>query len=898
MNMHKLQKLFALILTFVIVLTIAAPVGVNAADSAWEIQEDTGIFWVKTADSEAAYDDLQAQIRLFSSELAEKLGISAPGITYGEAAQAGDNDILLVLDSTSGVAAEGYRVTAADSSVTITASDANGLFYGCRYLIKELLRSGSVASASDAPYVGERAVSLDNGRKYFTVDWIKELIREMSWANMNALVLHFSEDMGLGIESKLYPWLNGRDGRLCVQANVSETCDTRYLTQEEVAEIVEYAKLYHIEVIPSLDSPGHMNYIVKKFQQYCADQGFSFEYDGKTYTVSAGYEIGNYYHYNEQTAVVQGSSVSKDTYALNTSRCIDISDEVAVAFTKSLIEEYAQLFHDLGCTTFDIGGDELLGWGSSVDSNVSKWKQLTHWEDYAQDRTGNSNAVAYDAFLLYMNDLNALVRDLGYTSVRMWNDCALLSSNTGWTGVVELDTNIDIWYWTATGNNYATYADAGHKVHNILGDYNYYAMTANYFSDSRSDFKKAYEDQIYVYWNPYVYGDGGSAAWSDARILGGAFGIWCDNPTLRTEEQVMDEALPLIRANAAKSWYPTTDRVDYAAYTANWTTYGNAPAGTIAAPEVYVIPDLTALQAAVDAYATVDGTLYIEESFTAYTEAVDVGKLLLASAKPIQADVDAVLKAIQDARAELALLPTADTTELEALIAAYEQADGELYTTDSFAAYTDAVNAAKTLLESNAYTQADVDAAVESIQNAEAALAEKPKADISALNAAISVYEQTDAGLYSAGSYAAYTGAVMAARDLLETGAYTQEDVDSALAALANAREALLGAGEGVECILAGSAQSSCVSVNRVATFTISTEKNVETAGVRVFDENGREITPTRCALNTRNTKRDIHTFIFKVTAADRGTRTYTVYAVLADGTLSADAVQITIQVR
>lgn len=832
MKTNMFRKPMVLFLAIVMTFSLLPPITTNA-ESNWTLKSDTEIFWV---DGDVTNEALASQVRLFSSELAEKVTGAARPITCGEQSEAGENDILLVLDNTEDIPAEGFNLVIENNNLIITASDSDGLFYGCRYLIKELLRTGSVSEAEDAPHVAERAVSLDNGRKYFTVAWIKELIREMSWANMNALVLHFSEDMGLGIESRLYPWLNGRDGRLCVQANVSEECDVRYLTQNEVAEIVEYAKLYHIEVIPSLDSPGHMNYIVRKFQEHCADQGFSFQYDGETYTVPAGSQIGNYYHYNGQTAVVQGSSVPKDTYALNTSRGIDISNEVATAFTKSLIEEYAKLFHNLGCTTFDIGGDELLGWGSSVDSSVSKWKQLDHWKAYAIERTGNSNAVAYDAFLLYMNDLNALVRELGYTSVRMWNDCVLLSSSTtGWNKVVELDTNIDIWYWTKNSNKYATYADAGYEVINILGDYNYYAMTSNYFSESRSDFAYSYADQIYNYWNPYEYNivTGSSrdyAEWNDSRVLGGAFGIWCDNPTLRTEEQIMDEALPLIRANAAKGWYPGAHGLaDYDTYTANWKTYGDAPAGTTAAPEIYTSPDLTALEAAVAEFETVDSTLYSAETYAAYTAAVDAGRALLTAEKPTQAQADAALKAIQEAKA---------------------------------------------------------------------ALTETPKTDPTALNAAISAYEQTNSTQYTTGSFAVYTARVNAARNLLETGVYTQEDLAAALAAIDAARDSLVLAAEGVECIIGGSAQSTRVSVNKVATFTISTEKHVATTGLRVFDETGKEITATRSALNTRNTKRDIHTFIFKVTAADRGTHTYTVCVVLADGSLSADTIQITIQVR
>ena len=825
MNFTKLHKLFALILTLAMVMTMTAPIGVNAAEETWEMQNDTAIFLVKNTDTEKNFDALCAQVRLFSSELAEKVTGTPLNITYGDAEDAGVNDIILMLNSAEGLDAQGFKVDVEDGAVEITASDADGLFYGCRYLIKELLRVECVAEKEDAPYVAERAVSLDNGRKYFTVDWIKELIREMSWANMNTLVLHFSEDMGLGIESKLYPWLNGRDGTLCTQAEVST--DNTVLTHNEVKEIVEYANLYHIAIIPSLDSPGHMNYIVKKFNEKCATEDFSFTYDGKTYTAAAGSEIGNYYHYNGQTSIVKGSR--NTAY----SRGIDISDEVAVAFTKSLITEYATLFYDLGCTKFDIGGDELLGWGSAIVSGINKWEQLDHWKEYAQNRTGSSNAVAYDAFLLYMNDLNNLVRELGYTSVRMWNDDALRSSDTGWTGVVELDTDIDIWFWSKGTNKYATYADAGYEVYNILGDYNYYAMTSGYFSSSRSDFAYAYADQIYNYWNPFEFNivteTRDYADWDDARVLGGAFGIWCDNPTLKTQTEVMTEALPLIRANAAKTWYPTTDRVDYTTFTSNWELYGNAPAGTTVAPEIYVIPDLTALEAAVEEYAAVDGTQYTEDSYAAYTEAVEAAEAVLALENPTQEQADAALKAIQDAKA---------------------------------------------------------------------VLTEKPKADISALNAAISEYEQENAALYTADSFAAYTNTVNDARNLLESGAYTQETVDTALAAVKSAKDALVSAQGTVECIISGTARATRVTAGKTVSLTVGVEKSAETVGLLVFDENGKEITPQSTSTNTRKSDRNTHTVVFKVTAADRGTHVYTVYAVLADGTMSADFVQFTIQVR
>ncbi len=384
--------------------------------------------------------------------------------------------------------------------------------------------------------VPERAVLLDCGRKYFTPEWLGRFIEEISAVGMNALILHFSEEMGLGIESRTYPWLAGRDGALCVSAEV-ET-DGRYLTQAEVRHIAATAKRCGVELIPSFDSPGHMNYIVKKYNEH--------------YGLSGEKGIGNFFHFRGRTAIVQGSR--NTSY----SRGIDISNAAAVEFVRSLITEYAVFFRELGCTCFDIGGDELLGWGESLEPSVPKWQQLDHWKKYAVDRSKNSNAVAYDAFMYYMNDLYELVSGLGYTSVRMWNDDALRSADTGWDRVVELDKNVEILYWTpdANGsrNNVRTYIGAGYKVHNCLNIYNYYVL-------GKGPYAKTNQEDITVGWTPYVFDPDSSdpqghknVKAGEPAVVGSAFCIWCDDPWAETEQDILEKTLPLIKAHVAKAW--------------------------------------------------------------------------------------------------------------------------------------------------------------------------------------------------------------------------------------------------------------------------------------------------------------------------------------------------------
>lgn len=403
------------------------------------------------------------------------------------------------------------------------------------------------------PAVAERALMLDVGRKYYTPDWIKRMISEIADLGMNAIVLHFSEEMGLGIESKKFPWLNGRDGKLSVLADV--TTDRSQLTQEEVGDIVRFAGCLGVTVIPSFDTPGHMNYIVKRFNERAAEKSFTFDLDGVTYPVPQGKDIGNYYHFRGQTAIVQGSR--NTAY----SRGIDVSDPLAVAFTKALLGEYAALFAAFGCDRIDIGGDELLGWGSSIDNSLPRWKQLDNWKAAAVLRSGLDSAVAYDLLVMYMNEMAAFVRTFGYKSVRMWNDDAYRSADTGWTTDpakhTQLDPAIEILFWSETANKSRntvwTYARQK-AVHNYLCNYNYFVL-------GKGTYGLTSVENLRDVWSPYRFttsdtplGTGKNVTPGNPLIGGCAFCVWCDNPTCMTEDEVADAIRPLLAAHAEKAW--------------------------------------------------------------------------------------------------------------------------------------------------------------------------------------------------------------------------------------------------------------------------------------------------------------------------------------------------------
>ena len=99
-----------------------------------------------------------------------------------------------------------------------------------------------------------RSMHLDCARHFFSVETVKKVIEGISYGNINILHWHLSDDHGWRIESKKYPRLH--------------ECSGEYYTQEEIKEIVSFAKERGIEVVPEIDMPGHNLALLAAFPEY------------------------------------------------------------------------------------------------------------------------------------------------------------------------------------------------------------------------------------------------------------------------------------------------------------------------------------------------------------------------------------------------------------------------------------------------------------------------------------------------------------------------------------------------------------------------------------------------------------------------------------------------------
>lgn len=166
-------------------------------------------------------------------------------------------------------ATEGYRFTVKKKAIYIQGGRA-GVMRGMASLIqlielsKEHKNHISCMTISDAPVFKYRGVHLDVCRHFFSKDFVKRYIDLLALYKMNTFHWHLTDDQGWRIEIKKYPLLTEvgawRNGTMVGPYRNHEYDSLRYggfYTQDEIREVVAYAKARAIEVIPEIEMPGH-----------------------------------------------------------------------------------------------------------------------------------------------------------------------------------------------------------------------------------------------------------------------------------------------------------------------------------------------------------------------------------------------------------------------------------------------------------------------------------------------------------------------------------------------------------------------------------------------------------------------------------------------------------------
>ncbi len=177
------------------------------------------------------------------------------------------NTIALIIDKDSGIEAEGYKLNSSSNMVTIKASDKAGIFYGIQTLLQMLppetfskQRQRTVkwsieaATIEDNPVYPWRGMMLDVSRYFMDLDYVKKYIDMMAMHKMNILHLHLVDDPGWRVEIKKYPKLT----QIGAYRDKGAKRHGGYYTQDEIREMVKYATERHIEIIPEIEVPAHV----------------------------------------------------------------------------------------------------------------------------------------------------------------------------------------------------------------------------------------------------------------------------------------------------------------------------------------------------------------------------------------------------------------------------------------------------------------------------------------------------------------------------------------------------------------------------------------------------------------------------------------------------------------
>jgi len=467
----------------------------------------------KTLNNEVLLRDLKRA----SSQLLDKGVLSvAPQIVFGTLENAADNDIIVKMGTNPDLTGknDAYAVDI-KNNITISAEDETGIYYGLTSVIQMLIEGDNVLTKGnivDYSDVEDRSFHLDCARKFFTKDWIISLIKDLSWQKYNSIQLHFSENEGFRLQSDTLEAIDG-----------FQYVNNQYLTKQDMLEIIQVANEYHIEVIPSLDSPGHLGAVLRYLPSdySCASL---FPSDGRR------------------------------------AQCFNIfTNDEARGFLIDLMTEFIDFFSEAGCKRFNIGGDEFL------------------------EKFSNFSNEQYVQIMEYFNEVSAIAKSKGMTP-RTWNDGVMYGNYTGYK--LDPDIEICYWAAPQNCASIEKFVSNGNKVINFSDIYMYYVLSSWWLQNACPEGDRIYREWNpgkfstlqggipQTYKKPYAN-----------FVKGGSYAVWCDVPGYMTQDSVANNIFYRTRATAYKMWNTSDSMPEYADVKKAFDKIGRVPGYKSVLPE-------------------------------------------------------------------------------------------------------------------------------------------------------------------------------------------------------------------------------------------------------------------------------------------------------------------------
>ena len=250
----------------------------------------------------------------------------ATGYSISHSKQAAAPTIKLSLNKTADqiIGTEGYLLTSTPTNITIVANQPAGLFYGVQTLLQLLpkeIESNTVmaqvkwqlpcVAITDYPRFGWRGLMFDVSRHFFTKQEVKDFINQMAQYKLNLFHWHLTDDEGWRVEIKSLPLLTTkgamRVSRTGYFGNFSQPLPNEpadyggFYTQEDIKEVVEYAKARFVNILPEVDVPGHSMAAIVAYPELSCTPG------ADKYHVRAGEKTTDWHNDGTFTALVDNT---------------------------------------------------------------------------------------------------------------------------------------------------------------------------------------------------------------------------------------------------------------------------------------------------------------------------------------------------------------------------------------------------------------------------------------------------------------------------------------------------------------------------------------------------------------------------------------------------------------
>ncbi|MFI1356057.1 family 20 glycosylhydrolase [Streptomyces sp. NPDC020898] len=332
----------------------------------------------------------------------------------GGGARTGD----IVIDVRPGRAAlgtEGYELRAG-ARLSVTGATETGAFYGTRTLLQLLAQGERIPAGRtvDVPRYAERGVGVCACYVHISTPWLENLVRDMAYHKLNQLLLE------LKVKSDAHP-----------EANT-----WGYYTKDEIRRLVALGEKYHVEIVPEINSPGHMDPWIE----------------------------------NRPDLQLTDSDGNKQPSRL------DITQPAAFDYYTSLIDEYAQVFTG---GSWHMGADEYM-----LGSDFAKYPQVLR---YAREKYG-ANATPQDAFIDFVNRVQAYLAAKG-RKLRIWND-GLTGANT-----VPVTAGTTVEHWLNVAVKPSQLVAQGYPLMNAA--YALYLVRGGFHTDTKGLYDQSWDPRSF-----------------------------------------------------------------------------------------------------------------------------------------------------------------------------------------------------------------------------------------------------------------------------------------------------------------------------------------------------------------------------------------------------------------